>query len=89
MATATSAAGFTGPVVAATPEARAAAPTQQTARPTTEGRPTEVVLITGDTVAVDGSGQVVRIEQGPGRKGIPVHVTQRGDRTLAIPMDAQ
>ncbi|MFH8617485.1 S8 family peptidase [Streptomyces sp. NPDC017979] len=89
MAAATTAAGFTAPGVAATAEDRTGATARQSARPTTEGRTTEVALITGDTVVADGSGQVVRIERGPGRKGIPIHVTRRGDRTLAIPLDAQ
>ncbi|MFI1827422.1 S8 family peptidase [Streptomyces sp. NPDC020412] len=81
--------GFTGPVDAAKPKDRAGATAPQVARPTTEGHTTKVVLITGDTVVADGSGQVVRIERGPGRKDVPIHVTQRGDRTLAVPLDAQ
>ncbi|MEU5978283.1 S8 family serine peptidase [Streptomyces sp. NPDC047315] len=89
MAAATMVAGFTGPGAAAAHKDRTGATAQGSARPAAEGRTTEVVLITGDTVVVDGSGQVVRIDRGPDRKDVPVHVTRRGDRTLAIPLDAQ
>ncbi|MGV9317179.1 S8 family peptidase [Streptomyces sp. NPDC003691] len=48
-----------------------------------------VVLVTGDTVTVDRTGRVSRIERAPGRERVPVRITQRNGRTLAVPADAR
>ncbi|MBY6301254.1 hypothetical protein [Streptomyces clavuligerus] len=46
-------------------------------------------LVTGDTAVVTGTGGVARVEPGPGRKGAPVRITRRRDRTFAVPVDAR
>ncbi|MGV9311551.1 S8 family peptidase [Streptomyces sp. NPDC003691] len=48
-----------------------------------------VTLLTGDRVRIDGRGEVLGVERAEGRGHIPVRVVRRGDRTHAVPLDAE
>src|SRR5919108_6093753 len=48
-----------------------------------------IALITGDTVVVDGRGEVTGLIRGEGREHIPVQVYEGEDSTYVIPSDAQ
>ncbi|MFE7134408.1 S8 family serine peptidase [Streptomyces sp. NPDC057638] len=48
-----------------------------------------VTLITGDRVAVDARGRVVRVDPARGRERVPVEIFTTKGRTYAIPEDAR
>ncbi len=47
-----------------------------------------ITLVTGDRVQLDAKGQVTGVQQGPGRKDIPVSVRRSGGDSFVLPADA-
>jgi hypothetical protein len=50
--------------------------------------PEWISLVTGDQVAVDGSGSVVAVRPGVGRDGIRMRIYRSGGRLYVVPADA-